>query len=43
MIGEPGTYHTGAVSEAWALAYHPAWTRKSMDETRGRRHEEVLR
>src|SRR5579859_7835843 len=44
-IGEPGTFQAmtrGAVSEAWAWTFHPAWYRQITGRDPGRAYEEAL-
>ncbi len=45
-IGEPGTFHSmtrGAVSEAWAWTFHPAWYKQVTGRDPRQAHEEAKR
>ena len=45
-IGEPGTFHAmtrGAVSEAWAWTFHPAWYKKVTGRDPRQAYEEAAR
>jgi hypothetical protein len=44
-IGEPGTFQSmtrGAVSEAWAWTFHPAWYKEITGRDPRKAHEEAL-
>jgi len=45
-IGEPGTFQSmtrGAVSEAWAWTFHPAWYKQVTGRDPRQAHDEALR
>ena len=45
-IGEPGTFHAmtrGAVSEAWAWTFHPAWYKQVTGRDPRQAYEEAKR